>query len=94
MDAILAALKQGAYYSSTGPQIFAVEFSPTQVYIRCSPVSSVFVTGKGARSAYLHGRGIIEAELPRDRLSDSPYCRIIIRDAHGGRAWTNAVWFE
>lgn len=93
-DAILAALKRGQFYSSTGPQIFDVEFSAHSVYIRCSPVSSLFLTGKGARSAYLHGRGLFEAELPRSRLGNSPFCRVTIRDAHGGRAWTNAVWFE
>lgn len=92
-DAILAALKGGHYYSSSGPQIFSVEFSAKSVYIRCSPVESLFVTGKGAKSSYLHGRGLIEGELPRARLGDSPYCRITVRDAHGGRAWTNAVWF-
>lgn len=90
---ILDALKAGQFYSSTGPQIFSVEFDPESVYIRCSPCDSLFVTGKGARAAYLHGRGLIEGELPRNRLSDSPYCRITVRDSHGGRAWTNVVWF-
>ena len=61
VDAILAALKQGAYYSSHRPAALRREFSPSQVYIRCSPASSVFVTGKGARSAYLHGRAIIRS---------------------------------
>ena len=92
-NALLDALKRGAFYSSTGPQIFDVEFTAETVYVRCSPAASLFVTGKGARSAYLHGRGMIEAELPRNRLGDSPYCRIIVRDATGGRAWTNVVWF-
>lgn len=92
-EALLAALKRGDFYSSSGPEIFAVEFSEQQVYIRCSPVHSLFVTGKGAKSAYVHGRGLIEAELPRSRLGDTPYCRITVRDARGGRAWTNAVWF-
>ncbi|MBL8146350.1 MAG: PHP domain-containing protein [Anaerolineae bacterium] len=92
-EALLAALKRGEFYSSSGPEIFSVEFSNTSVYVRCSPVESVFVTGKGAKSSYAHGRGLFEAELPRSRLGDSPYCRVTIRDARGGRAWTNAVWF-
>jgi hypothetical protein len=93
-DSILTALKDGHFYSSSGPEIFNVEFSAKRVYIRCSPVASLFVTGKGAKSSYLHGRGLIEGELARSRLGNSPYCRIIIRDERGGRAWTNAVWFE
>ena len=92
-EAILAALKRGDFYSSTGPEIFSVEFSATSIFVRCSPVGSIFVTGKGAKAAYAHGRGLFEAELPRSRLGDSPYYRVTIRDARGGRAWTNAVWF-
>jgi hypothetical protein len=91
-DAILAALKRGEYYSSTGPQIYDVQVKPGEtVKIRCSPVDSIFVTGKGAWSVYKHGKGMIEAELDIRRLKN-PYCRVTIRDAWGGRAWTNPIW--
>jgi hypothetical protein len=93
-DALLAALKRGDYYSSTGPQIFDVEVrGGTTVKIRCSPASSIFVTGKGAHSVFKHGLGMIEAELDIRRL-DSPYCRVTVRDRHGNRAWTNPIWLQ
>ncbi|MDZ4768510.1 MAG: CehA/McbA family metallohydrolase [Chloroflexota bacterium] len=93
-EAILAALKAGHCYNSTGPEIFDVKVVPNDsVTIRCSPAESIFVTGKGARAVHQHGEGITEATLDIRRLN-SAYCRITVRDAAGGRAWTNPIWWD
>lgn len=92
-ESVLGALKRGEYYSSTGPRFFDVEVQPGEcIKVRCSPVNSVFVTGKGARSSYRHGDGLTDVEINIRKL-ESPYCRVTIRDASGGRAWTNPIWF-
>lgn len=94
-ESILVALKAGHYYSSTGPQIHAVEFDGRErVTIRCSPVERIFVTGHGPRSAKATGRGMREATLTLERLQDSHYARIVVRDALGRRAWTNPIYFN
>ncbi|MEP7291870.1 MAG: CehA/McbA family metallohydrolase [Chloroflexota bacterium] len=91
-EAILEALKRGDYYSSTGPQIHDLQVIPGEkVKIRCSPVDSIFVSGRGAWSVFKHGRGMIEAELDIRKLNN-PYCRVTIRDAQGNRAWSNPIW--
>ena len=91
-EAILAALKRGDYYSSTGPQLLDVQINGREtIKLRCSPVDSIFVTGKGSRSVFKHGKGMIGAEMDIRRL-DSAYCRITIRDRDGGRAWSNPIW--
>ncbi len=93
-EALLTALKQGDYYSSTGPQIFDLQVTPgDSVKIRCSPADSIFVTGKGARSVFKHGKGMIEAEMDIRRI-DSDYCRVTIRDREGNRAWSNPIWLK
>jgi hypothetical protein len=93
-DALLAALKAGHYYSSTGPQIHDIQVFPgDKLVIRCSPASSIFVTGKGARSTFLHGNGITQAEM-NIRKMDEGYCRVTVRDAQGGRAWSNPIYFD
>ncbi len=93
-DALLAALKAGAYYSSTGPLIHEVQVIPgRKVMVRCSPAERVYVTGAGPARANVGGHGITEAEMPLNRFR-SPYGRIVIRDAQGGRAWSNPFWFE
>ena len=49
---MLAALREGAFYGSTGPRIAAVELTDDDVTVRCSPAQSVTLyTGRrrGAR---------------------------------------------
>lgn len=93
-DSLLAALKQGYFYSSTGPQLFDVSLSDSRtLHVRCSPASRIFVTGKGPTSRFLGGAGIMEAEFDLSSFN-SPYCRVTVRDAHGNRAWTNPIWFD
>jgi hypothetical protein len=89
--AILAALKRGDYYSSTGPVLEDVQISGDTMYVKCSPVNNIFVTGRGSKSAYLHGNGLMEAEINTQHLK-SPFVRLTVRDSKGGRAWTNPVW--
>lgn len=93
-DALLAALKAGHFYSSTGPQIHDVQVEPgKRAIVRCSPAEWVFATGKGPASVAAEGHGLMDVELNLEKFN-SPYCRITVRDAHGGRAWTNPIWFE
>lgn len=95
-EALLMALKAGHYYNSSGPQLLDVQIdrSAGKAYIHCSPVDSMFVIGRGSHSAYAHGNGMIEHELSLKRLGNSPYCRIMVRDRNGGRAWTNPIFFD
>lgn len=93
-EALLAALKRGEYYSSTGAMIHDVQVIPGKsVTLHCSPADSIFVTGKGPRSVFKHGKGMIEAELDIRKL-DSPYCRVTVRDRDGNHAWTNPIWLS
>jgi hypothetical protein len=91
-DALLASLKQGHYYSSTGPRIVDVQVTPgKEVYVRCSPVDHIFITGSGPASVHVGSVGVTEARLSLEKFN-SPYCRVTVRDAFGGRAWTNPIW--
>lgn len=93
-DAIVAALKMGYYYSSTGPLLHDVEVFPREkVVVRCSPVDHIFVTGIGSLARQVHGNGLMEAVLDISTFN-SPYCRVTVRDRHGYRAWSNPIWFE
>jgi hypothetical protein len=92
--ALVAALKAGHYYSSTGPQFFDLQVQAGEkVTLRCSPVDHITVTGKGAQAVSVHGNGMIEGELSLRRWN-SNYCRVTIRDRHNERAWSNVIWFD
>ncbi|GAB4569948.1 MAG: CehA/McbA family metallohydrolase [Anaerolineae bacterium] len=93
-DTLLEALKAGHYYSSTGPQIHDIEVYPGEkVIVHCSPAQRIMVIGHGYESAFAYGPTLTSAELSLERFT-SPYCRVIVRDARGGRAWSNPIWFD
>jgi predicted metal-dependent phosphoesterase TrpH len=92
-EALLTALKAGHYYSSTGPQIHDIQVDSQKIYVRCSPVASIFVSGKAATGKNLHAQGLTEASFSLENFN-SPYCRVTVRDAHGERAWSNPIWFD
>jgi hypothetical protein len=91
-DALLAALKAGHFYASTGPQIHDIEIDPGKsITIRCTPARRIWVTGLCSRTRRLDGNGIMEASFNLEDFN-SPYCRVTIRDVHGQQAWSNPIW--
>ncbi len=42
---ILDAIRKGSFYSSTGPEIFDIQFDAGTVTVKCSPVRSIYVIG-------------------------------------------------
>jgi len=107
-DALLTALKAGHFYSSTGPQIHDIQITPGEkISIVSSPATQILLLGQKSLSRRTKqqgdGRGLISqqqddqglisaAELSLDDF-DSPFCRVIVVDANGGRAWSNPIWF-
>lgn len=92
-EALLHALKSGSYYSSTGLQIHDIQITAEEVIVRCSPADSIFLTGRNASSVRVFGHGLDEVILSR-RHFDSPYGRVVVRDAFGRHAWSNPFWFS
>jgi hypothetical protein len=104
--AVLDALRTGAFYSSTGPEIRALEVDDAAVEVRCSPARSVTAVGarragsrvNAGRLGYpLRGKVL---EFDDDGLITaagvarpaSPYGRLEVEDAQGRKAWTNPLW--
>lgn len=91
--ALLAALKAGHYYSSTGPEIYDIQLFPgDKLLVHCSPANRVLFTGKGSRAVAVQGNGETQFELKLNKF-DSPYGRVTVRGADGGHAWSNPIWF-
>ncbi|MCB0062464.1 MAG: CehA/McbA family metallohydrolase [Caldilineaceae bacterium] len=92
-SSLLAALKAGHYYSSTGPELHDITVEPgKQLTIRCSPADYAFISGKGSKSAAVIGNGDTHFEFNLASWT-SPYCRVTVRTATGQRAWSNPIWF-
>lgn len=91
-EALLAALKDGAFYSSQGPDIKGIEVDGLRVTVRSSAVSSVIVQGQGTAAVGVHGHSMTETTVKADRLANSPWLRVSIIDRAGKRAWSNPIW--
>ncbi|MGV9277749.1 CehA/McbA family metallohydrolase [Streptomyces griseosporeus] len=89
-DALLSALKQGHYYSSTGPELHDVRLQDGMVLVRCSPARKILLTGGVPGAAVAEGEALTECSLPVAMFRGG-YCRVTVEDAVGGRAWSNPI---
>ncbi len=106
--AVLTALREGAFYSSTGPEIHAVGVDGRTIEVRCSAARTVTLLcgpERGSvvsswRLGYRYLGEVLEradnGSITAARLQaarTAPYARVEIQGAHGGTAWTNPFWF-
>jgi len=91
-DALVAALKAGAMYSSTGPDLVDIRLDGDMVHVRSSAVVGVMAQGYGVATAGAFGSSMTTATLDCSRLKDSPWLRITVFDAAGRAAWSNPIW--
>lgn len=92
VDAILDALKQGRFYSSTGPEIYDFYTDGRTAHIVCSPVSCVEFISWSMPTVFTEGENLTRAEC--NVYDTVNYIRAGIIDAEGRRAWTNPIFFE
>jgi hypothetical protein len=92
--ALLAALKAGHYYASTGPEIHSIRLDADRVTVRCSPVSRVLVTGCVPGKQVRDGQDLAACSLPLEMFQESAYIRVTVVDATAKRAWSNPIWLR
>jgi hypothetical protein len=93
-DALLAALKAGAYYATQGPTIHDIAWGEDSVEITCSPAASVMLLGRGSRAVQHIEPGTTRARLPFGAHRAGGFARVVVADAQGRRAWGNPVFFD
>lgn len=91
--ALLAALKQGHFYASTGPELHHIAFTNDEIVIECDPAIAVFAAGRGSIRQFARGDGLTTVRLPIGAFLSS-YVRITALDEHGHRAWTSPIWLD
>jgi len=106
-EAVLEALRAGAFYASTGPAIEELSVEDGVVEVRTTPARSiVLMTGRtrgasvnAGRLGYSYRGEVLDRSadggITAARLSaprQAPYGRLEVSDWNGGRAWTNPLW--
>lgn len=91
-EAIFDALREGRYYSSTGPAFHALDVRGPEVSVTMSPVRFVRLVGPASRGARIGSfDGSLFAEASFVIPDDWAYAYLEIEDAAGKRAWTNTL---
>lgn len=91
-EALLDALKAGHHYSSTGPDLRAIDWAADTVTVESSAVRSVIVQGQGSAAVAVHGQSMTRTQVALDRFKNSDWLRVTVIDAAGKRAWSNPYW--
>lgn len=97
ISAILKALKDGAFYSSCGPEIhdFYVNDEGVAV-VECSPCQFVKFICFGNPSRIVRNENglVTHAEMKIGPCERNPYLRITVMDDQGRRAWSNPIFLK
>jgi len=91
-DSLLAALKAGHFYASTGPDIHNIAIEDDKLIVECDPARSIYATGAGALHRDVTGNGVTRAEFDIEPFTHS-YARITIL-TETGKAWSNPIFFD
>ncbi|HEU0163476.1 MAG TPA: hypothetical protein VFQ54_00450 [Thermomicrobiales bacterium] len=93
-DALLAAIKAGDFYSSTGPEIKDIAIEDNEIVVKTSPASGVRASGNGpTRFMKMAGAGPLIEEV-RFPFTPEGYVRITVFGPDGTSAWSNPIWFS
>jgi len=103
VPAILDALRSGAFYASTGPDILDLSVDTIHtdgadlpaLRVSCSPCRDIVFYARGPlgqRFTADHGDTLTEATLAIQ--PDQIYLRVECHDGHGGVAWSNPVYIS
>ncbi len=91
-EAVMAALRAGRFYATTGPGIRQIEnLDNREILVRCSPAESIIFYSDlpWAAGRVLTGSGMTEG---RYRVHEEEhFIRIEIRDGSGRKAWSSPV---
>lgn len=94
-DALVTAMLEGAYYSSSGPEISGWGVRDGVVWVECSPCERVNMIaggfiGAGETRIAEGPEGLVRAEF--ELRGDETYVRVECVDAAGKTAWSNPLF--
>ena len=94
VNAILKALEDGAFYSSTGPEIYDFYVKDGKAVVECSPAAMIRLHSDCHPTRLCQDpedKPVTRAEFD---VSDYDYIRITVIDEQGRHAWTNPIFLD
>lgn len=92
--AILAAIRNGSFYATQGPEIKSVVIRGLEIKVNCSPVKRInFVVNRWSGCVLpAKGKNLTAGVWTAPKGKDY-YVRIELMDAAGKMAWSNPIYF-
>ena len=92
-EALLTALKAGHYYATEGPHIGNISREGEDLVIGSTPITTARLIGAGSRSETTRGAEMETTRLPLASFRGG-WCRAVLTDSEGKRAWSNPLWLD
>jgi predicted metal-dependent phosphoesterase TrpH len=93
-EAVIQAIEEGNYYSSTGPEIYEFNINNGIAQIKCSEASEIrFMPDTIFGCNYVDKEGVMTT-CEHQLMGNEKYLRVEVIDRHGKRAWTNPVFLD
>lgn len=94
-EAILSALEQGSFYSSSGPQIESLRLEGKRLRVSCSPVVAIdFIGDQHSSRRVLAPPGETMTAGSYRLKKRQRYVRVACQDAQGYWAWSNPIFLD
>jgi histidinol phosphatase-like PHP family hydrolase len=90
---IVAALKDGNFYASSGPDFTELTIDGTTLHVGTSPVERVILAADKHQAQMVTGEDLTMARFDLASL-DSAFFRVVAMDRQGRSAWSNPCWME
>ena len=95
--AVLRALREGAFYSSQGPELHEIELTGELLHIECSPIRKVVLFSDGRLAKMIlspGGKAVSSWDIPLGDIGGNTkrYIRAELKDECGRVAWTNPFY--
>lgn len=94
LDAVMDALRKGAYYASTGPEFTDLRVEGDTVTVECSPVRKIqfYATAPNGAQTLATDQPLTKGVFTMKR--PVAYVRVEITDADGKQAWSPVLYFD
>ncbi|MFB0557997.1 MAG: CehA/McbA family metallohydrolase [Candidatus Bathyarchaeia archaeon] len=93
-ESIWGAICRGLFYSSNGPEIYAIEIEGDEIRVASSPARSIgFISNAALGEKNTAEEGVIEEAVYR-LMGGERYVRVEVIDQKGRTAWSNPIFIE
>ena len=92
IEEIMSSIKNGYFYSSTGPIIKNLKIEEGKIYVNTSPVVTIDFICYGHRGIRFSGKSKNLEEIEYEIRGEEKYIRIEITDKNHKKAWTNPIF--